>query len=120
MSDMTVPRHIFLTAILCAIPLGVCLITQDLGIVVDVLGTFCSSTLGYTFPPALYIGSHKMELRDILYTQKVSNSDSSDSNSSVPLLWGKLCTLKFFFASVVSIMYGSFVLVAGLASLFTW
>ncbi len=91
MPDMTMTRHIFLTVIGCAIPLGVSLITQNLGLIVDFIGAYTCSFMGFIFPGALYIGAHKKEIRAILDTW------DSKSTSPVSSLWGKVCSLKNFY-----------------------
>ncbi len=107
MPDMTMSRHVFLTALNCSISLGICLITQDLGQVFNVIGSYTATMLGYIFPGFLYIGAYKNAFWDIINTwDKLS-------------LWGKIFSLKSFYIPVLLIPYGTFIFVCGMLGIFT-
>ncbi len=101
MPDMTMSRHIFLTALNLAIPLGICLITQDLGQVFNITGAYTATMLGYTFPGVLYIGAFKNEFWDIINTWGKFS------------LWEKIRSLKAFYLPVAIFVYGFFIFICG-------
>ncbi len=113
MGDMTFTRHIFLTTLNCALPLGFSLITQDLGLVMNAIGSYCGAILGFIYPGMLYIGAHWEDIPDIL-----KPCDEQTSANPVSRLWGRIYSMKDFYLAGMLAVYGTFLFATGIPYVF--
>ncbi len=111
MGDMTIRRHVLVTTLNCGLPLGIALLTQDLGLVIELTGSYCGAQLGFIFPGVLYLATYKEEFRNTLNTW-----GNESKGSPVTSIWGKICSLKNFYVPVLIVVYGLFILVTGMVA----
>ncbi len=112
MGDMTLPRYILIKTVNCAIPLGIVLITQDLGAIFNFIGSYSTCMTAFVFPALLYLAAYKVEFRDIL-----NSWDNKSNTCPVTSIWGRICSLKNFYLPCLLLVYGGFIFVTGMISL---